>query len=197
MQKIISVFQRNYETDRLIRNEIVPGAEWVISGDGVATRKVDGACCMMQGGVLFKRYDAKRGKQPPQGFIPAQDPDPTTGHWPGWVVTTDAPEDRWFKAALINLGFTPPDGTYEAVGPHFQGNPEGMGHDTLIRHGCMELPDCPRDFEGIRDYLATRDIEGVVFWHPDGRMAKVKKKDYGMRRFPVYDPDNPAAGAVA
>jgi hypothetical protein len=44
---------------------------------------------------------------------------------------------------------------------------------------------CPRDFEGVRDYLGKVDIEGIVFWHPDGRMAKVKKKDYGMKRIPV------------
>jgi len=29
MRKIISLFQRNYEGDRLVRDECVPGAEWV------------------------------------------------------------------------------------------------------------------------------------------------------------------------
>ena len=38
MQKIISLFQRNYDGDRLVRNEVVPGAEWVIAGEGVASR---------------------------------------------------------------------------------------------------------------------------------------------------------------
>jgi hypothetical protein len=39
MKKIISLFQRNYDGDRLVRNEVVPGAEWVVAGEGVATRK--------------------------------------------------------------------------------------------------------------------------------------------------------------
>ncbi len=185
MQKIISVFQRNYETDRLIRNEVVPGAEWVLAGDGRATRKLDGSACMIKDGVLYKRYDAKQGKQPPWGFIPAQEADPVTGHWPGWLETGNGSEDKWFCEALLNT--TPadnalPDGTYEACGPHFQKNPEGYGMDQLIPHGIANLPECPRDFDGIREYLRDRDIEGIVFHHPDGRMAKVKKKDYGMKR---------------
>jgi len=44
MKKIITLFQRNYKTDRLVRNEVTPGAEWVINGEGVATRKYDGTC---------------------------------------------------------------------------------------------------------------------------------------------------------
>ena len=43
MKKIISLYQRNYNGDRQVRDEVVPGAEWVIAGEGVATRKWDGA----------------------------------------------------------------------------------------------------------------------------------------------------------
>lgn len=182
MKKIISVFQRNYTTDRLIRDEVVPGAEWVLAGEGVATRKYDGSCCMVKDSELFKRYDAKKGKQPPVGFIPAQDPDSATGHWPGWVRVGNGPEDQWFRKAWENLAVTPSDGTFEAIGPHFQGNTESMLFDQLVHHGDVELLDCPRTFEGIREYLRELDIEGIVFHHPDGRMAKVKKSDYGMKR---------------
>lgn len=94
MKKIISLFQRNYETDRLVRDEVVPGAEWVLAGEGVATRKFDGACCMVRDGKLFKRYDAKNGKTPPPGFEPAQDADPVTGHLPGWLLVGDCAEDK-------------------------------------------------------------------------------------------------------
>jgi hypothetical protein len=180
MRKIISVFQRNYDTDRLIRDEVVPGAEWVLAGEGIATRKYDGSCCMVQGGKLYKRYDAKKGKQPPAEFVPAQDPDPVTGHWPGWLPCRDSdPADKWFISAFHEAL---QDGTYEACGPHFQGNPEKFAADTLVLHGAVVIPGCPRDFHGIRDFLSGMDIEGIVFHHPDGRMAKVKKKDYGMKR---------------
>lgn len=101
-KKIISLFQRNYDGDHLVRDEVVLGAEWVINGEGVASRKWDGVCCMIKDGELYKRYDAKNGKIPPAGFIPAQDPDPVTGHWPGWLKVSDSSEDRWFREGLAN-----------------------------------------------------------------------------------------------
>jgi hypothetical protein len=39
VQKIISRFQRNSDGDRLVRDEVVPGAEWLLAGEGVVTRK--------------------------------------------------------------------------------------------------------------------------------------------------------------
>ncbi|MFC6661811.1 hypothetical protein [Deinococcus multiflagellatus] len=65
-----------------------------------------------------------------------------------------------------------------------QGNPEGLTHHALVRHGEAVLPDVPRDFAGLRAYLEARpDMEGVVWHHPDGRMVKLKRKDFfGGRR---------------
>lgn len=180
MKKIISLFQRNYDGDRQVRNEIVPGAEWVISGEGIATRKVDGTCCMVRGSKLFKRYDAKQGKTPPIGFEAAQDPDPVTGHWPGWVPVGDGPDDKWYREAL-EAGI-PEDGTYELLGPKVQGNREKLEKHVLQKHGQTVLSDAPRDFDGLKLWLADKDIEGIVWHHPDGRMVKIKKKDFGFKR---------------
>jgi N-acetylneuraminate synthase len=52
----------NFDGDRLIRNEVVSGAEWVLAGEGFAARKFDGTCCMARDGRLFKRYDVKKGR---------------------------------------------------------------------------------------------------------------------------------------
>jgi hypothetical protein len=180
LKKIISLFQRNYETDRLVRNEVVPGAEWVLAGEGVATRKFDGTCCMVRDGKLYKRYDAKHGKTPPPGFEPAQDADPVTGHWPGWLPVGDGPDDRWHREAWKD-GAGWEDGTYELCGPKVQGNPEGMKEHVLILHGA-ELLQTPRDYDGLKAALASADIEGIVWHHTDGRMVKVKAKDFGYKR---------------
>lgn len=40
----------------------------------------------------------------------------------------------------------------------------------------------PRTFGELRRYLEQHDIEGIVWWHPDGRMVKIKGKDFGIRR---------------
>lgn len=178
MQKITSLFQRNYETDRLVRDELVPGAEWVTAGEGVATRKWDGTSCLVRSGQLFKRYDAKKGRMPPPDFEAAQKPDPVTGHHPGWVPVDDSPNDAYHREAWA-AGATLPDGTYELIGPKVQGNPEQLGAHRLIRHGGEVLSDAPRDFNGLKAYLEARpDMEGVVWHHPDGRMVKIKRKDF-------------------
>lgn len=179
MKKIISLFKRDYEGDKRVYDEVVEGAEWVINGEGIATEKFDGTCCMIKDGVLYKRYDAKHGKVPPIGFVPAQDPDPKTGHWPGWIaVDENNPADKWHLEGLNNRDDRA-DGTYELCGPKVQGNPLNLSIHTLLPHGSVILGQFPRDFEGIRDKLKSLDtIEGVVWHHPDGRMVKIKKKDF-------------------
>lgn len=183
MRKIISLFQRNYDGDRLVRDEIVPGAEWVPAGEGVATRKFDGTCCMVRGGKLFKRFEVKPGATPPAHFEPANDVDENTGKQQGWVPVGDGPEDQWHREAFR---YGAVDGTYELCGPKVQGDPEGFGSPhVLARHGMHRLMDAPRDFGGLRDYFRTHDIEGIVWHHPDGRMVKIKGKDFGIKRATV------------
>ena len=187
MKKIISLFQRNYDGDRLVRDEIVPGAEWVVAGEGVATQKLDGTCCLIEDRKLFKRYDVKKGRSIPPGFIPAQDADEVTGHLPGWLpARRDDPADKWHFEAFDHLvqvlGPTPPDGTYELCGPKVQGNPEHFSLHVLCPHGKIVFSDAPRTFTAIRDWFRGQDIEGIVWHHPDGRMVKIKKKDFGLKR---------------
>ena len=71
-----------------------------------------------------------------------------------------------------------PDGTYELCGPKVQGNPEGLISHELVRHGGVTLGDAPRSFRALRDYFASHDVEGIVWHHPDGRMAKLKGRDF-------------------
>lgn len=181
MEKIISLFQRNYEGDRLVRDEVVPGAEWVQAGEGMATVKWDGTSCMVRDGTLYKRYDAKPGRRPPpHGFELSGESDPVTGRVQGWVPVGDWPEDRWHREAFTDRSSALADGTYELIGPKVQGNPHGAALHRLIPHGNEELPDAPRDYAGIRAYLAGHPIEGIVWHHPDGRMVKIKARDFGL-----------------
>lgn len=189
MRKISSLFKRDYEGTRQVYDEVVPGSEWVLDGEGEASLKFDGTACMVKGGKFYKRYDCKQGKNPPRGFIPAQDPDTKTGHWPGWVeVSPTAPEDKWHRAAfegyqegLGREGMGEGDGTYELIGPKVQGNPHGLRSYYLFKHGCIsyEAPFPPRDFQGLKEWFAVNEVEGIVWKHPDGRMVKIKRRDFG------------------
>lgn len=76
------------------------------------------------------------------------------------------------------------DGTYEALGPKIGGNPERFPRHLLRRHGDQLLRGAPRTrtFETLKAYLAPLDVEGIVFHHPDGRMAKATKQGFGLKR---------------
>ena len=160
MKKIPSLFAGAADGQALTR-EYHPLASWVVAGEGIATRKWDGTAVSSADGVLWARYDAKRGKPLPPGFVPCQDPDPITGHHPGWVRAT-RPEDKWIREAAAGLAWE--DGTFEACGPRIGGNRERLERHVLIRHGEEMLDDAPRDYAGLLAYFASHDIEGIVWW---------------------------------
>lgn len=179
MKKIITLFQRNIGGDWKVRDEITPGAEWVVRGEGEATRKWDGTCCLVEGGKFYKRYTLRPGRDAPDGFRPAADPDPNTGKQPGWLPV--GPDDKHHLAAW-RASSGVPDGTYELVGPKVQGGVEGFEEHRLLRHGDHPLAGVPRDFEGLKSYLSGGGVEGIVWHHPDGRMVKIKASDFGVSR---------------
>jgi hypothetical protein len=202
MKKIISLFKRNYSGDRLVYNEIVSGAEWVISGEGIATIKFDGTCCMIAKGKLYKRYDRKMTKKnykrlkndpsfapkiehykpSPQDWIAAElEPNHHTGHWPGWIpVSPSAPDDKWHREVWERIGLMLPDGTFELVGPKIQNNPYDLPRHELWPHGQPFVIPPPRDFDGLKDWFEGHVVEGIVWHHPDSRMVKIKRSDFGM-----------------
>lgn len=196
MIKIPCLFQRTFHGrgSFTLLETVTPGCEWVLAGEGIATEKFDGTACLYRDGVLYKRYDAKNGKQPPAGAIPCCDPDPVTGHWPHWVAISDKPEDKWHREGLLWMqkGINVPqteNGTYELVGPGVSANPYRLPEMRLWRHGFVRFPEAPRTFAGLRDFLSENDnSEGIVFHHPDGRMAKIRRADFGF-------PWNSKAGA--
>jgi hypothetical protein len=186
VKKIISLFQRNYDGDRLVRDEVVPGAEWVLAGEGVATQKLDGTCCMVRDGKLYKRYEVKQSGSVPPNFEPANEVDENTGKQQGWLPVGDGPEDKWHREAweAVNKYHPFPEGTAELVGPKVQGNPESYNRHWLVPHSHYELvmADVPRTYNELKEWFVDKDIEGIVWHHPDGRMVKIKKKDFGLKR---------------
>jgi len=181
MKKIPTLFVRDFEGHRVIRilGKITPGCEEAFK-NGLATIKFDGVCCAIINGVFYKRYDAKKGKKPPEGAIPCCDPDPVTGHWPHWVKVGDGPEDKWFKKAYHNSPeHWSNDGTYEAVGPHFQGNPYNLFNDFLVQHGDVVI-EVERTFEGVEKWLKANNEEGIVFWLNGEPVCKIKRTDFGL-----------------
>jgi hypothetical protein len=193
MIKISTLYKKNPKNLRLVINEINPENEWVFTDSNVkATRKFDGTAAAIIDGVLYKRYDVKKGREVPKGAIPCQEPDAITGHWPHWVITKRSnPEDKYFSEAF-DLQDDWDDGTYELCGPKVQGNVEHFEKHTLVKHGDYDLflalnikkpgGEYLYDFNTFRQLFEKEDIEGIVFYHPDGRMCKIRKSDFGIKR---------------
>ena len=185
MKKIPTLFERDWNG---VRSRVTPqvhiGCKWVLEGEGRATVKFDGTCCLVRDGLLYKRREVKQGDVPPAKFERV-DYDLATGKAFGWVPVGDGPEDKWHREAFERSEAPPEDGTYELLGPKVQRNSEGYAQHELVRHGSVEIDDVPRDYEDLRKYMDGLSIEGIVWHHPDGRMAKLKLRDFGLKRSPA------------
>ena len=184
MKKIPTLFVRDYRIGKIATEKVTPGCEWVLDGEGEATEKVDGAACAIINGAFYRRYDAnpKKGRGAPLDGIPCTtEADPTTGHWPFWVrVIPSIPSDAHFAHAFDSTPWCRADGTYEAVGLHFQNNPYGLDDDFLERHGRIKLYDVPRTYDGIAEWLFEHEVEGIVFWQNGEPGCKIKRTDFGL-----------------
>jgi len=184
-----------YDENHNMTKEVNPLCQWVFDGQGVPTQKWDGTCCNVNDGILYKRREVKRGKTPPVGFI-LEDCDPKADKLFGWIqVDFKNPENKYheeaFKRLCGQVGTAimsrNADKTYELIGPKIQGNPEQIDGHFLVEHGSIADhvsidPLHERTYDYIRQVLSNNDIEGLVYWHPDGRRAKIKQRDFGMER---------------
>lgn len=186
MKKIPTVFQRS-EDRRHVIPVVTPGCEWVLTGEGVATRKYDGTCVLIRRDGMavhaFVRREVKPGKEPPANWREV-DHDETTGKRVGWEPAEQSSFAKFIAEAIT--GDEVP-GTYELCGPKINGNPEGFDKHVLVQHAnadrlpwCSILPGTPPEgaYGVLAALLPEQPIEGVVWHHPDGRMAKLKRRDF-------------------
>lgn len=200
MKKTPLVFIFDYE-NQILTSQIKPGSEWVFQEDSIPTIKFDGTAALWKDNKLWKRFDRKLSpsgmkfvqknpdKQPnishfrnaPEGFIPCEEnPDPKTYHWPGWVpVSKDKPEDKHFREALEKeeLVFEE-NATYELVGPAFANNPYNLSTHELWKHASVKAQLDDLSFDGICRFMRDNVVEGIVFHNKDGRVAKIRRKDF-------------------
>ena len=183
MEKIPTIFERG-EGFKVI-NRPRKECDWVFAGEGRATEKLDGTNCRItiRAGQVVRvekrRNPSKLQKQ--QGIID------------GWYVDADeySTEDKWiFEAVRGTEVHGWPDGEHsvEALGPSIQGNALGLPKHLCVPFN-LEIPayeEVPRSFDGLKAFLEKLDsrfapghlAEGIVFHHPDGRRAKIKRKDF-------------------
>ncbi len=100
-------------------------------------------------------------------------------------------EDKWIVEAARSTDVSEwPDGEHscEAMGPKIQGNALGLETHLCVPFNLVipRFHDVPRSFDEFKAFLQSVDskyapghiAEGIVFHHPDGRRAKIKRKDF-------------------
>lgn len=213
MKKIKTLFVIDRETN-LATEVLTPGAEWVVNGEGKATIKFDGSSAFFKNGVLFKRFDRKLKSHfmkmarkmgdkfipedhmfndVPEGAIPCEEkPAAHSLHFPHWVPVGEGPEDKFHREALENSGMLKDGKTYELVGPKVNGNPYNLEKHELWEHGSIEFKVEDFSFEGLKKIFEEKlkNEEGLVFHHTDGRMIKLRRKDFGFDTFGKFDTRN-------
>lgn len=180
MKKIPTLFVRDTEDRRYVTDQVTPGCEWVLAEEGRATRKYDGTCVKLaEDGTWWARREVKPGKAQPPFFQPLEK-DEATGKTVGWEPIGQSPFAKFHAEAADGLVFKP--GTYELIGPKINGNPEKVAGHRLIRHSDAErISGLLTSHAGLAQclrVLAKDGWEGIVWHHPDGRMVKLKNKDF-------------------
>src|SRR5689334_8260205 len=185
MKKIPTVFDRDWDAPgRPVIDKVNPECQWVLDGEGEATRKIDGTCVMRdEDGRWWARREVKPGKTPPPFYLLVQT-DGETGKTVGWEPIEQSSFAKFHAEALVEAGdYEFPPGTYELVGPKTNGNPEKFGAHALVKHSFVTRighDGSPRTFEDIealvRGLAEDFGWEGLVYHHEDGRMAKVKAR---------------------
>lgn len=196
MKKMPTLYERDTEDRRYVTRTINDQARWVFHGGVELTRKWDGTCVMFDGTEWWTRREIKGARQAPPGFVSLGE-DPFTKKVMGWEPAKQSGYYRYLNEAAWKLDgeekhFEPT--TYELMGPKVNGNPDGFEEHVLIRHGWApfgerielkvlreeleRLSDIAHWYDRLRAFVQERKWEGIVFHGPDGRMAKVKKKDF-------------------
>lgn len=152
MKKMTRVLEVDLNKSESI-NKLCNGAEWILTSDCLPTIKLDGTACMINGGKLYRRYNAKMKhnllhlakdgyvynpsdfkRMPENPILCNEFPNPVSGSFPVWILCKESePNDKLHIDAFNNLK-DKIDGTYELIGEKINGNKLNLNGRFLVRH---------------------------------------------------------------
>lgn len=183
MQKIPTIFERNWEGDKTVIDKLVVDFDF---SNAIATEKIDGmnirATLRMGTCVRLEKRRNPDKMQKAKGIV-----DP-------WYIDADeyGPGDKWLFDALKNTVTKDlPDGEWsgEAVGKDIQGNPLKLEKNKIIFFSLGQCPvfeNVPTTWRELKEWLPAKKskigndcgIEGIVWHGKNGQMCKIKTKDF-------------------
>ena len=185
MKKIPTIYIRG--DDGLVTTEPNPEADWVFAGEGKPTVIKVGVnvCVAVKNGVVEafwkwrepRKVDELKGAQ--SFYV---------------LVNRVLSVNKHIVAAFDATDFTRwPTGTWpcEALGPNIQG---GVESGVPLLYPFSWQSEYPSGYSWVSSWVGYSihtalksfllyyrpDIEGIVWHHPDGRYAKLKRKDFGL-----------------
>lgn len=183
MKKIPTIFNRDWDGNRKVIPEYSQEFDF---SNALATEKLDGTNVRVTvRNHTCVRLEKRRNPDKIQKHKGIEEP---------WYVDADlvSPQDKHIADALQNTNLDSiPDGEWsgEAIGKDIQGNPLGLDKNIIVLFSCGQAPifpeGVPTTYEELKTWLSNRDslygtgkIEGVVWHWADGKMAKIKTKDF-------------------
>lgn len=191
MEKIRTIFDRNWEGNRKVNsNLVVTDFDF---NNAIATEKLDGMNVRVTvRNEMVVRIEKRRNPNKAQKEIGIKDP------WYVDAIESDK-SDSYIFDAVKNTDFkNVPDGEWsaEALGEKIQGNPLNLEGHTLFIFSLEDwkkkvtYENAPTDFDELKNWLPKQKsifgndcgIEGIV-WHnlKTGQMCKIKLKDFNYK----------------
>ena len=185
MNKIKTIFDRDWEGNRACINKYIEDFSPNLLVDSKATEKLDG----MNVRITVRNHTVVRVEK-------RRNPDKIQKHKgiedPWYVDASESAEDKWIMDAVRNTSFLEvPDGEWsgECLGKNIQGNPLNLDKNLVVFFSLGQAPvfeNVPTDFEGLKTWLPIQKskfgndcgIEGIVWHCSDGKMFKIKVKDF-------------------
>ncbi len=191
MEKIPTIFDRNWDTDRKVNDIlVVTGFDF---SNAIATEKLDGTNVRITvRNHTVVRVEKRRNPDKAQKAKGITEP---------WYVDANENDsaDVYIFDAVKNTDFSEvPDGEWsaEALGEKIQGNPLNIVGHTLFLFSLpnwrlrVAFENVPINFEELKQWLPQQQtkfgtnagIEGIV-WHNNttGEMCKIKIKDFNYK----------------
>ena len=187
MRKIPTIYKR---VENYVIDELVPGVEWVFGENVIPRYKWDGIAIYFDGNSWFARRSVKANTFFPIDFVPVET-DHITSKVFGWLPIQqfslyksflEAIEHEPFENDLYNRKYSYTPGTYELIGPKINCNPENMSLHRLVSHTHSPILDnlnqIEYSFVNFKKVLQHIPCKGVVWYGPNGELAKLKGKDF-------------------
>lgn len=185
MNKIKTIFERNWEGDRRVINKYIEGVSPAILAYARATEKLDGTNVRITvRNNIVVRAEKRRNPDKIQKAKGITEP---------WYKDIDEydPQDKYIIDGIKNTDFSKiPDGEWsgELVGKNIQGNPLNLENNRIVFFTLGQAPvfeNVPTSFKELKEWLPLQKskygndcgIEGIV-WNYSGTNFKIKVKDF-------------------